>query len=230
MRQLRRVPQPSWDVSPGRRTLLPCLWSGGGKTIRRSLPRVCILLAGRRRRTPVCIRTNISTVSSFSHFFFFLTVTKKLIAVYRHGIPRRSPHQPSQARLRCHRRRPGINLGESVSPLSLPLSLLPSIFYSIAASATVNLLNASFYMRYAPDEEGNFSGQTGYGYISFEKFIDAVTAVNEGRVTLDQLDARPLPTLKNTIATTAILHAGRMSLDEKRPVEIVSEAGNWGLK
>lgn len=85
-------------------------------------------------------------------------------------------------------------------------------------------------MRYAPDEEGNFSGQTGYGYISFEKFIDAVTAVNDGKVTLDQLDARPLPTLKNTIATTAILHAGRMSLDEKRPVEIVCEAGKWGLK
>ena len=67
--------------------------------------------------------------------------------------------------------------------------------------------------------------------ISFEKFIDAVTAVNEGRVTLDQLDARPLPTLKNTIATTAILHAGRVSLDEKRPVEIVREDGEkWALK
>ncbi|KAI9928989.1 hypothetical protein ASPWEDRAFT_169177 [Aspergillus wentii DTO 134E9] len=87
-----------------------------------------------------------------------------------------------------------------------------------------------FYMRYAPDEEGNFAGQTGYGYISFEKFIDAVTAVNEGRVTLDQLDARPLPTLKNTIATTAILNAGRVSLDEKRPVEIVNENGKWELK
>lgn len=86
-------------------------------------------------------------------------------------------------------------------------------------------------MRYAPDEEGNFAGQTGYGYISFEKFIDAVTAVNEGRVSLDQLDARPLPTLKNTIATTAILHAGRVSLDEKRPVEIVRENGEkWALK
>ena len=86
-------------------------------------------------------------------------------------------------------------------------------------------------MRYAPDEEGNFAGQTGYGYISFEKFIDAVTAVNEGRVTLDQLDARPSPTLKNTIATTAILHAGRVSLDEKRPVEIVREDGEkWTLK
>lgn len=85
-------------------------------------------------------------------------------------------------------------------------------------------------MRYAPDDEGNFAGQTGYGYISFEKFIDAVTAVNEGRVTLDQLDARPLPTLKNTIATTAILQAGRVSLDEKRSVEIVSENGQWALK
>lgn len=85
-------------------------------------------------------------------------------------------------------------------------------------------------MRYAPDEEGNFSGQTGYGYFSFEKFIDAVTAVNEGKVTLDQLDARPLPTLKNTIATTAILNAGRMSLDEKRPVEIISDDGKWALK
>jgi hypothetical protein len=88
----------------------------------------------------------------------------------------------------------------------------------------------SFYMRYAPDEEGNFGGQTGYGYISFEKFIDAVTAVNEGRLTLDQLDARPLPTLRNTIATTAILDAGRKSLDERRPVEIVSDDRKWELK
>ncbi|PKY08337.1 NAD(P)-binding protein [Aspergillus campestris IBT 28561] len=88
-----------------------------------------------------------------------------------------------------------------------------------------------FYMKYAPDEEGNFGGQTGYGYISFEKFIDAVTALNEGRVTLDQLDARPLPTLKNTVATTAILEAGRRSLDEGgRPVQIVGgESGEWEL-
>ena len=85
-------------------------------------------------------------------------------------------------------------------------------------------------MRYAPDEEGNFGGQTGYGYVSFEKFIDAVTAVNEGRATLDQLDQRGLPTLKNTIATTAILHAGRVSLDEKRTVEILREGDGWALK
>jgi D-galacturonate reductase len=87
-----------------------------------------------------------------------------------------------------------------------------------------------FYMRYAPDEEGNFAGQTGYGYISFEKFVDAVTALNEGRVTLDELDSRGLPTLRNTIATTAILNAGRVSLDEKRSVEIVQDGTGWALK
>jgi D-galacturonate reductase len=89
-----------------------------------------------------------------------------------------------------------------------------------------------FYMRYAPDEEGNFNGQSGYGYVSFEKFIDGVTAVNDGRVTVDQLDKRGLPTLRNTVLTTAILEAGRRSLDEgNRLVEIVvGEAGRVELK
>lgn len=87
-----------------------------------------------------------------------------------------------------------------------------------------------FYMKYAPDEEGNFNGQTGYGYISFEKFVDAVTALKERRVTLGELDARGLPTLKNTIATTAILEAGRRSLDEGGGVEIVETADGWALR
>lgn len=92
------------------------------------------------------------------------------------------------------------------------------------------LTKLSFYMKYAPDEEGNFAGQTGYGYVSFEKFVDAVNALNEGKVTLEQLDSRPLPTLKNTIATTAILEAGRRSLDESRPIEIIQQSGTWSLK
>ncbi|KIW15268.1 hypothetical protein PV08_05313 [Exophiala spinifera] len=88
-----------------------------------------------------------------------------------------------------------------------------------------------FYMRYAPDEEGNFAGQGGYGYVSFEKFIDAVTAVNEGRVSLEDLDERGLPTLRNTVLTTAILEAGRRSLDEGcRTVEIVGEGEHVELK
>ena len=87
-----------------------------------------------------------------------------------------------------------------------------------------------FYMKYSPDEEGNFNGQTGYGYISFEKFVDSVTAFKEKKVTLDDLDKRGLPTLKNTVATTAILEAGRRSLDEGRTVQILEENGQWSLK
>lgn len=79
-----------------------------------------------------------------------------------------------------------------------------------------------FYMKYAADDEGNFNGQSGYGYLSFEKFIDCVTKLNAGEVTLDQLDGRDLPTLARTVMTTAILDAGRRSLDENgRTLEIV---------
>lgn len=85
-------------------------------------------------------------------------------------------------------------------------------------------------MKYAPDEAGNFAGQGGYGYVSFEKFVDAVTDLKDGKVTLDVLDKRGLPTLKNTIATGAILEAGRRSIDEKRPIEVVEENGEWSLK
>lgn len=88
-----------------------------------------------------------------------------------------------------------------------------------------------FYMRYAPDEEGNFNGQSGYGYVSFEKFIDGVTGVNEGKITLEDLDRRGLPTLANTVYTTAILEAGRRSLDEGgRTVEIIGEGEGIKLR
>jgi D-galacturonate reductase len=85
-------------------------------------------------------------------------------------------------------------------------------------------------MKYAPDEEGNFAGQGGYGYVSFEKFIEACQALNDGRVTLDELDKRGLPTLKNTLATAAILEGGRRSLDDHRPIEILEKDGVWSLK
>ena len=87
-----------------------------------------------------------------------------------------------------------------------------------------------FYMKYAPDEEGNFNGQTGYGYISFEKFVDAVDSLNRQKVSIDDLDKRGLPTLKNTLATTAILEAGRRSLDESRGVDLLEEGDEWRLK
>ncbi|THW66166.1 NAD(P)-binding protein, partial [Aureobasidium pullulans] len=84
-----------------------------------------------------------------------------------------------------------------------------------------------FYMKYAPDESGDFAGQGGYGYVSFEKFVDAIAALKDGKASLDDLDKRGLPTLKNTIATGAILEAGRRSLDENRSIQIVEKDGQW---
>jgi len=86
-----------------------------------------------------------------------------------------------------------------------------------------------FYMRYAPDEDGNFNGQTGYGYVSMEKFVDGCRAVNSGQLKPADLDAKGLPTLRNTIATTAILEAGRRSLDENRAIVIEQQNGTWKL-
>jgi D-galacturonate reductase len=86
-----------------------------------------------------------------------------------------------------------------------------------------------FYMKYAPDEDGNFGGQTGYGYISMEKFVDGCQAINAGKLKAADLDARGLPTLANTIATTAILEAGRRSIDEDREIRIEQKGGVWKL-
>lgn len=69
-----------------------------------------------------------------------------------------------------------------------------------------------------------------HSYVSFEKFVDAITDLKDGKVTLAELDRRGLPTLANTIATGAILEAGRRSIDEKRSIEIVEKDGEWSLQ
>ncbi|SCZ87845.1 BZ3500_MvSof-1268-A1-R1_Chr2-3g05313 [Microbotryum saponariae] len=85
-----------------------------------------------------------------------------------------------------------------------------------------------WYMNYAPDGEGLFQGQHGYGYISIEKFVTACQRVNAGTIDLEHLD-RTLPTIKATVLTGAILEAGRRSLDEKRSIEVVHKDGEWAL-
>lgn len=62
-----------------------------------------------------------------------------------------------------------------------------------------------------------------------EKFVDGCRAVNSKSLTTKDLDAKGLPTLNNTVATTAILEAGRRSLDENREVKIESKDGQWKL-
>lgn len=53
--------------------------------------------------------------------------------------------------------------------------------------------------------------------------------MNAKTLTTKDLDAKGLPTLRNTVATTAILEAGRRSIDENREVKIESKDGQWKL-
>ena len=55
-------------------------------------------------------------------------------------------------------------------------------------------------------------GQACYGYVSFEAFVDAAAALNAKTTSLAACD-RDLPTLNTTAGATAILEAGRRSLD-----------------
>lgn len=91
-------------------------------------------------------------------------------------------------------------------------------------------LSAHSSMKYSPSESGHFDGQRGYGYISIEKFIDAARSVNSGTSKPSDYDKHGLPTIANTVLTTTILNAGRISLDEKRPVNIKFMEGDWFLE
>ncbi|PRP81677.1 hypothetical protein PROFUN_01184 [Planoprotostelium fungivorum] len=84
----------------------------------------------------------------------------------------------------------------------------------IAASDEGGFANVNpFYMKYSPDHLGRFNGQNGYGYQSIAAFVEAVGRLNKGEATLDEFDGH-LATGRATITVTAILEAGRRSLDD----------------
>ncbi len=84
------------------------------------------------------------------------------------------------------------------------------------------------FMKYTPNATGEFAGQLGYGYRSIEAFVEAVRELNAGARTLDEL-SRSLPTVDTTMLTTAVLEAGRVSLDnDSMPVAIVYDSQSWG--
>ncbi|MDP2750357.1 MAG: Gfo/Idh/MocA family oxidoreductase [Nanoarchaeota archaeon] len=84
------------------------------------------------------------------------------------------------------------------------------------------------YMDYNPDENGFFAGQNGYGYVSIAKFIEAVTKINNKEKTPAYFD-KMLPTIARTPQLTAVLQAGRMSLDNRAPVEIRYDSTDMAL-
>ncbi|KAG7371053.1 oxidoreductase family, NAD-binding Rossmann fold domain containing protein [Nitzschia inconspicua] len=77
------------------------------------------------------------------------------------------------------------------------------------------------FMKYTPTN-GKFSGQGSYGVKSFENFIDACCDINAGHKNPSDYDDGSLATVHTTLQGTAILEAGRKSLDsDGRPVDIL---------
>jgi len=83
--------------------------------------------------------------------------------------------------------------------------------------ASVNPL----FMKYTPTN-GKFSGQDSYGVKSFEHFMDACRAVNAGEKKPKDYNDGSLATAHTTMQGTAILEAGRRSLDaDGQPMDIL---------
>jgi len=75
------------------------------------------------------------------------------------------------------------------------------------------------YMKYTKDTKGRFAGQGGYGYRSVEAFVDAVNKVRSGAKP-EEFD-NELATAKMTLTSTAIVEAGRRSLDNNGKAFII---------
>ncbi|PHR96060.1 MAG: oxidoreductase [Blastopirellula sp.] len=96
--------------------------------------------------------------------------------------------------------------------------------YSVATDAAGYSSANPLFMKYTPDENGQFNGQSGYGYRSIEDFIEAANAISQSEAE-PQSFARKLATIQETIFVTAILEAGRQSLDEHRCVKLDYQDG-----
>jgi D-galacturonate reductase len=82
-------------------------------------------------------------------------------------------------------------------------------------------VNPLFWKPAADAVTREFKGQRCYGYISFESMIDAAAECNAGSRSPGDFDGA-LATIGTTAGATAILEAGRRSLDQGgRPVDLV---------
>jgi D-galacturonate reductase len=69
------------------------------------------------------------------------------------------------------------------------------------------------FMKYTPDAKGRFVGQRGYGFLSIEAFVRAAREMNSQQSNAESF-RHQLALVEDTIVTTAILEAGRRSLDQ----------------
>jgi D-galacturonate reductase len=96
--------------------------------------------------------------------------------------------------------------------------------YSAATDHTGVVSPNPLFMSYVP-RAGRFDGQTSYGYRSIEAFVDAARALRDGEATRGAL-RDVLATAEGTRQVTAILEAGRLSLDRGTWVPILYEEGS----
>ena len=92
--------------------------------------------------------------------------------------------------------------------------LQPSIFQARASAPNLQTLSpysVDSVIRYTPDDSGYFAGRHCYGYVTFEKFVEAACEVRTGSCHPSSFSAT-LPTFDATMMVTAILEAGRLSL------------------
>lgn len=79
------------------------------------------------------------------------------------------------------------------------------------------------FMKYEPDVDGHFAGRSGYGYRSIEDFVRAAVAIRSGAKAEDFRSK--LATIHDTVWVTAILEAGRQSLDSGQTIDISQRLG-----
>jgi len=84
--------------------------------------------------------------------------------------------------------------------------------YQMATDADGFCSPNPLFMKYLPNDEGRFAGTSSYGYQSIEAFIRAAHSVNDGITRPTDWDGK-LATARQTLPVTAILEAGRRSLD-----------------
>jgi D-galacturonate reductase len=84
--------------------------------------------------------------------------------------------------------------------------------YTVATDADGFRSANPLFMKYEPDVRGRFAGRGGYGYRSVEDFVLAAGAVNAGEARVEDFRDK-LATVQDTGWVTAILEAGRKSLD-----------------
>eukprot|EP01121_Diplochlamys_sp_Union-15-3_P015349 TRINITY_DN5057_c0_g1_i1.p1 TRINITY_DN5057_c0_g1~~TRINITY_DN5057_c0_g1_i1.p1 ORF type:complete len:343 (-),score=45.45 TRINITY_DN5057_c0_g1_i1:12-1040(-) len=85
--------------------------------------------------------------------------------------------------------------------------------YSIATDESGYASINPLFMKYSPDANGYFSGQSGYGYQSIEVFVNASSKLRSMPFLSAFEYDNSLATLNTTAKVTAILEAGRISLD-----------------